>query len=86
MNEVLAPCLLTDGEMKKWERIMKGRSKSQEQICEALNDVFEGMFSLSTLSSLSYMSLIHSPDGFEDWGSPVMDEDDHDHAGHKHPH
>lgn len=43
LSDLLEGCLLTSGEMKKWERIMSRRSQTPEQKCEALNNAFEGI-------------------------------------------
>lgn len=71
LSDLFEGCLLTSGEMKKWERIMNRRSQTPEQKCEALNNTFEDGFE-------DWGSMV--PDD-EDHG-----HDGHNHAGHKHPH
>ncbi|KAI6250956.1 putative metal chaperone [Erysiphe necator] len=71
LSELLEECLLTSGEMKKWERIMSRRSQSPEQKCEALNNAFEDGF---------------EDWGSMDPDDEDHDHAGHNHAGHKHPH
>lgn len=77
-------CLLTDVEMKKWERIMRTR-KGPDVIQEKLDDAFEG-------ESVAFVPVVTSTDdcntdGFQDWAVPESADDEHDHDhGHDHSH
>lgn len=44
VHEAFDGCLLTDGEMKRWERTMRREKHSDEEVEDRLNEMFEGMF------------------------------------------
>ncbi len=43
VNEVFNRCLLTDEEMRRWERVMSNKKYSSEKVEDKLNGLFEGM-------------------------------------------
>jgi hypothetical protein len=43
VNGVFDKCLLTDGEMRRWERLMGNEKYTLEQREDKLNGMFEGM-------------------------------------------
>ena len=46
VHEVFNGCLLTDAEMKRWERTMRNGKYSSEEAEDKLNDMFEGTLRL----------------------------------------
>lgn len=44
VREVFDKCLLTDGEMRRWQRVMGNRKYSTEVVEDKLAGMFEGMF------------------------------------------